>query len=808
MKTVVLFLSIIATTFSIGQQVVRGEIRDIDTELPVFMATVRDFSDTSSITGTVSDINGKFKLENVPYGRRTIVFSFVGYETHTIEVDVTSGKEIVLNIKLETSSEDLEEVVVSASDRGTVLNENATVSSQTFSVEQTDRYAGGRSDPARLVSNFAGVSGTDDSRNDIVVRGNSPTGVLWKMEGLSIPNPNHFAVAGSTGGPVSALNNKMLDNSDFFMSAFPAQYGNSNSAVFDLRARSGNNEKFEFSAQFGLLGTEVLAEGPLNKKGASFLVMGRYSTLSIFQKMGISIGTSAVPEYWDGAFVFTFPTKKNGKFKLFGLGGMSNIDIILSDDEEPSEELYGESDRDQSFNTAFGVSGLSYMQSIGKKGLLRTAVGVSYQNQNSQHSYFERSINSDNKYVLDTIYPLMAYSFDNLKVVGTVKYKHRITRKHIIEAGLDAEGWFFQNRDSVLNPTHTAWVNRWNIKDQTFLLQGFVQYRWKINKKWALNAGLHSQFFEYSNSWSYVEPRFGLTFKPKSNQTVAIGLGMHSQTQPEYLYSYNLTGSNGEKIYHLKDMDFTKSFHAVGSYQIFLMKDLRLKTEVYFQQLYNVPVGITNGAFSMLNQGSGFQRFFPDSLDNTGSGQNYGMELTLEKFFTNKWFMMLNISLYDSKYKGSDNITRNTDFNGGFTSNLLIGKEFKINDKHSIVASTKITWAGGKRYGVVDDSLSAYYQEIVYKDTLYNEYQFKNYFRLDIKIAYKVNSKKVSHELGFDLVNVFNVKNVLGYTYAPNSNPNSPQTSLKNQLGFLPIFYYRIDFKIQRKSKKSTTVRK
>ena len=333
-----ILLLILSFSFSFGQQTVRGEIRDIETEIPVFSATVRDMTDTSNIIGSITAIDGKFKLEKVPYGRRKIVITYVGYQTQTLDVEVTSGREIVLNIKLEEMAEEIEEIVVTADERGGVINEYATVSSATFSVEETERYAGGRQDPARLVSNFAGVSGTDDNRNDIVVRGNSPTGVLWKMEGMTIPNPNHFAVAGTTGGPVSALNNKMLDNSDFYMSAFPAMYGNSNAAVFDLRTRAGNNEQFEFTGQFGLLGTEFLSEGPLNKNGASYLVMGRYSTLSLFQLMGISIGTSAVPEYWDGAFVFNFPLKSKGKLKFFGLGGMSGIDIVLSDDEKPSEE--------------------------------------------------------------------------------------------------------------------------------------------------------------------------------------------------------------------------------------------------------------------------------------------------------------------------------------------------------------------------------------------------------------------------------------------------------------------------------------
>ena len=803
MKTLFLTtLFLLTICWSYSQQVIRGEIRDIDTEQPIFSATVRDLTDSAKVIGAITDIDGKFKIENVPYGRRTLVISYVGYQTQTIEVDVTSGRQVVLNLKLETFAEEIEEIVVKANDRGTVLNDFATVSSSTFSVEETDRYAGGRQDPARLVSNFAGVSGTDDSRNDIVVRGNSPLGVLWKMEGITIPNPNHFAVAGSTGGPVSALNNKMLDNSDFFMSAFPAMYGNSNAAVFDLRTRSGNNEQFEFTGQFGLLGTEFLAEGPLNKKGASFLVMGRYSTLSLFQAIGISIGTSAVPEYWDGAFVFNFPLKSKGKIKFFGLGGMSSIDIVLSDDEEPSEEIYGESDRDQYFNTAFGVAGLSYLQPVGKKGLIRTAVGITYQNQHSNHEIFERHIGSDGKYVLDTIYPLMAYRFNNLKAVGSIKYKHRFNRKHILEVGLEANGWFFDNRDSVLNPAHADWINRWGIYDQSFFVEGFVQYKWKFNNKWTMNLGVHSQYFGYSNSWSYAEPRLGIQFKPKPNQTISLGIGMHSQTQPEYLYSYHLEGPNNEKIYHLKNMDFSRSLHAVASYQIFLMEDLRLKSEVYFQQLYNVPVGIHSNSFSMVNQGSGFQRFFPDSLQNTGTAQNYGLELTLEKFFTNKWFLMFNISLYDSKYKGSDNVVRNTDFNGNFTTNLLVGKEFKFNEKHSIIASTKITWAGGKRYGIVDDSLSSYYQELVYQDTLYNEFQFKNYFRLDLKIAYKVNSKKVAHELGFDLVNVLNIKNILGYSYAPQANPNISPVVINYQLGFLPVFYYKIDFKVQSKKRK------
>ena len=182
-----------------------------------------------------------------------------------------------------------------------------------------------------MASNFAGVQGADDSRNDIVVRGNSPIGVLWRLEGVDIPNPNHFAIAGTTGGPVSIINNKYLSNSDFFTGAFPAEYGNSIAGVFDLNMRRGNNEQHEFSGQLGFLGTELFAEGPINKsKKSSYLGSFRYSTLQLFQFMNLSIGTSAVPNYFDGGVKLSFP-KGTSIINVFAIGGKSNIDILDKD---------------------------------------------------------------------------------------------------------------------------------------------------------------------------------------------------------------------------------------------------------------------------------------------------------------------------------------------------------------------------------------------------------------------------------------------------------------------------------------------
>jgi hypothetical protein len=324
MKLISTVLLLFITLTSLGQnQNVRGKVMDSETNFPLAGAKVEiDFKNESGVNyRAVTDAEGSFTIASVPVGKYALTAKYIQYESKTQTVEVSSGKELILNILLQEMVLNKEEVVVTGRKKGEIINELAVISAQQFSVEETNRYPGSRMDPARMASNFAGVQGADDSRNDIIIRGNSPLGVVWRVEGIDIPNPNHFAIAGSSGGPVSVLNNKILGNSDFIMSAFPAEYGNSVSGVFDLKLRNGNDQRHEFTGQFGLFGTEFLAEGPLNKKGsASFLMMGRYSTLSLFEVLGLQLGTDAIPTYGDVAFTFNFKLQKGGNLSLWGMG--------------------------------------------------------------------------------------------------------------------------------------------------------------------------------------------------------------------------------------------------------------------------------------------------------------------------------------------------------------------------------------------------------------------------------------------------------------------------------------------------------
>ncbi len=793
-------------------QTVRGKVYDSETNYPLYGVKIEIGISETNTMRCVSTEDGSFEIKNVPVGKYDLSATLALYEIKTVTIEVNSGKEMIVNIPLLERISAKQEVKVVGRKKGEVINEMALISAQQFSVEETNRYPGSRMDPARMASNFAGVQGSDDSRNDIVVRGNSPLGVIYRVEGIDIPNPSHFAIAGSTGGPVSILNNKILGNSDFFMSAFPSEYGNSTSGVFDLKLRNGNNKQHEFTGQFGLFGTELLAEGPMDKAGkSSYLVMGRYSTLSIFQTIGVKIGTDAVPVYGDAAFKLNWSLKKGGNLSWWAMGGKSDIDILISEQKVNSTEFYGEGDRDQFFGTSMYVSGLTYKKTLNEKTYITSTLSGSFERQKTRHVYLQRSLigNTDSIHI-DAAYDMMGYDFRTTKFSNYTAVNHKITKQHLIKAGIVADFISFNQIDSVLYDLDVPnnWKTRWNSKRNAILIQPFVQWKWKISDMMDFTAGLHAQYFSLSNSISPVEPRLGWKYRMKGNQAIFAGAGMHSQTQPYYTYSYD--PDNDGKPHNLK-MDFMRSFHSGLGYEKSFGAGLNFKTEIYYQYLYNLPISSNPNSFSLVNAGGGFARVFPnDTLVNNGKGYNYGLEFTLQKYFSKTFFFLLSASVYDSKYLASDGVWRNTAYKGANISdkidlsyvwNVLAGKEFKLSEKQIIGLGLKVTQAGGRRYGLIDADQTNDLKELIFQDSLFNELTFRDYFRLDLKVSWRLNTAKLTHEFGLDLVNVLNTRNLLSLAYAPRLDPNDTSAPIaeKAQLGRLPIFYYKIDFKVRSK---------
>lgn len=790
------------TTFAqTPEQNIRGRVIDADTREALPGVNVFTLVNGKK-TGAVSDGDGYFVIPAVPVGRYEVTATSMGYESRTMSnVSVNSGKESFLNIELSESVGELSEVVVRNFDRRGSFNEMATLSSRTFDAEEAERYAGSRQDPARMASRFAGVQGTDDSRNDIVVRGNSPLGVLWRFEGVDIPNPSHFSIAGTTGGPLSILNNKVIGNSDFMTGAFPAEYGNALSGVFDIKLRNGNFNKHEFTAQIGILGMELAAEGPLSKESkATYLATYRYSTFSVLQGFNVNLGTSAVPQYQDASFKVNLPLKNNSTLSFWGIGGLSNIDIVFSDDEEPAKDLYAEIDRDQYFRTNMFATGSTWKKHFKDNLSLNITLAQTGQQIKADHDfiYWDTSALSAGRLQLDSLRKVLGSSMfeGNTSLHVNMGKKHSTRFKS--SWGLISERIQINYIDSSRNEFGGAWVTKLDAQEAIYRNRLYYSGKYRMTAKLTLTGGLHLMHFSKNNNFA-LEPRAGLNYSINKDSRLSFGYGLHSRNQPMYVHYVSFTDSLSRTFNdHNAGIGLSRAHHLVTAYDRNLGTGMRLKAEVYYQHLYNIPVEQRGGSFSLLNQGSGFERFFPDVLENSGLGRNYGLELTLEKFFSKQFFLLGTGSVFDSKYQGKDGVWRNTDFNTNFAANMLGGYEWNFgkDKKHAFSLGTALTMAGGRRYSPVDTAATrANGLYVVFISSERNSLRFSNYFRWDARIGLKFNGKRITHEIAIDLINLTNRENILTVTYANDpDNPGSRILVEQPQLLFLPLFYYKVDF--------------
>lgn len=789
MKTIILItIALLIGTGLRAQftQNLRGLVTDRASGITLPGASVSVKVDQGEL-GTITNEKGEFELIQLPIGRYNIQVSFIGYNAITVRnVELTSGKEKIVNVALTEKIEELQEVVVSAFKNGETRNKMAVLSARSFSVNQTEKYAGSWGDPSRMASNFAGVITANDSRNDIVIRGNSPQGLLWKLEGISIPNPNHFGALGSTGGPVSILNNNVLTNSDFFTGAFPSEYGNSLSGVFDLKMRNGNNKKHEFVGQIGFNGFEVGAEGPLSiKNRSSYMVNYRYSVLSVMDKIGFNSLGSGVPEYQDLTFRFNLPTHKAGTFALFGIGGDSFIEFNEDDSESATYDVVN-NQRTQN-GSKLGIMGLTHRIFPDSKSNIYTTVSATYQTVSTK-------IDS----LFDDLNPKIFFGEKNseTRLAFSSKYTRKINAKNTIKTGIEFQSFAINYKDSITGevfnpPLADTYILELNTQEKGLnLFEGFAEWQHRLNTNLTLYGGIH--YLRYFNNKAHaLDPRTSVSYTLPNSGKVSLAYGKHSQSQPQYVYfteSYNF--DTGKYSNTNSDLDFTKAHHFVGGYDQMLGANLKLKLETYYQHLYDIPITNKVGYFSMVNAGNSFNQEKIDYLVNGGLGRNYGAEITLEKYLSNNYYFLFTSSLFDSKYKASDEIWRNTEFNTNYVVNALAGYEIQLGAKSSFDMNVRMIASGGKRNLFIDLEKSIQASETVYDYSKAYSEKGEPYFRVDARIAFKMNGKRMTQEWALDVTNVSNHKNVYSTRY------DDPSQSIKliYQQGFYPMFLYRITF--------------
>lgn len=723
--------------------------------------------------GAATDESGQFKMSGIPIGRYILQATAVGFDTLTIpELYLQSGKEVVLDLQLQERSSILGEVVVTGTSNPFP---NDIPSVTLLTQEATVRYPATFYDPARLLTAYPGVVNDNDQANGIVVRGNSPNGVLWRLEGADIVNPNHTPNAGTfsdqatqNGGGVNMLSAQLLSTSAFFNGAFPTEYGNALSGVMDMRLRKGNNQKRESVAQFGIIGLDLAMEGPFNQKTkASYLVNARYSTLGILSAIGVPLGDETI-NFADLSFNLNFPLKKGGDLTVFGVGGASSN--VFEAERDSSLWEFEKDNQDITFNARTLIGGATLNLPIGNKSNWRTVFAA---------SSLETERTAE---VLDDNFELQPQdnAINNQSIVSLHStFKHQLNSISQLKVGLSVNRQDFEiYSETDLRPEARG-------EGGGFLLQPYFNVSSLLYSKVTLNTGLRYTRFTF-NGTDVIEPRASLSWKLRSDQSLRLAYGLHSQLQNPQLYYAIVRNTNNENL------DLAKSQHFVLGYEKRLNVSTKLKAEVYYQYLFDIAVrrdGATD--FSALNLLEGFVR---EPLSNDGTGRNYGVELGVEKYFNGEFFYLSNISIYQSKYTGSDGVERDTRFSGNYTFNFTGGKEWSKEKDNGRLRTwglnLRLVALGGFRETPIDEMASELAGNTVFVQGQAFSLQQDAYFRTDLRIYLRKNRPNRSSMWALDIQNASNQENA-AFRYF---DTLQGQVVQRNQLGIIPILSYRVSY--------------
>jgi len=808
-KTIPLTLIILlVTTSGFSQkitQIVRGTILDSDSKTPLIAAEIRVLG-SSPLIGTVTDVNGKFRLENIPIGRVSLLLSYLGYENTTAtNIIVNSGKEVVLNLSMQESIVKMDEFVVKAyENKGEAINEMALVSTRSISLAESKRYAGGFDDPSRILSNFAGATSTQDGNNDIIVRGNSPKYMLWRLEGTEITNPNHFADQNGVAGGISALNNNLLATSDFATGAFAPEYGNVLSGVYDVKLRAGNNEKREATAGLGILGMDLALEGPF-KKGytGSYLFNYRYSTISLVDNLGL-VDIGGIPKLQDMAFKVVLPTKKAGTFSLFGLGGKSGIelkDITPAIWKTPTDNsLNKDITEDLVKNTYLANGGINHTLTINSKSFLQTSLSYAVEGLDDKiyDSKIVETLDNNGESIYDTLGRNLNFEARLKKSIyrGGIKYNYKVNAKNNFQIGAKYSLFAYESSQNQFADNQKNKTSLVDFNENIGVVNNFISWKYRLNEKVTVVSGFHNMNVLYNNK-STLEPRIALSWRPNNINSFNIGYGNHSKMESVHNYFTQVTDNEGTITEPNKDLGLLKAHHFVAGYENRLSENLRAKVEVYYQYLYNLPVENNDTSYySSINEGLDFRYV---DLVNKGTGENYGIELTLERFFNKNYYFLINTSLYTSTYKSLEGVKRNTTYNGNYLVNVLAGKEFvKLGKKknQTLAINAKVFYGGGKKIIpllrddkgnlAVDAENNKFWDyEKAYEDKI------EDAFQMTLSASYKFNRKKATHEIFVNLENITNHIGKVSEFYDENE-PNN--IGYQTQFGFFPNVMYRVYF--------------
>ncbi|MCF8345265.1 MAG: prevent-host-death protein, partial [Bacteroidales bacterium] len=588
-------------------------------------------------------------------------------------------------------------------------------------------------------------------------------------------NPNHFADYISLGGgAVTALSSQTLGASDFFTGAFPAEFGNALSGVFDMNLRSGNQDKREHTFQASLIGIDLASEGPFKKgKSSTYLFNYRYSTLGLLSPI--------LPEemgklsYQDLSFKIDFPAR-NGVFSVWGIGAydFQGKEAV----QDPAKWKDNEDREEFKARLNMGALGVNYKKVIGKSTYMRTTLAV------TENSLVWKQKRFDSSLFMQPIRDVEDYRW---KYSVSAMINHKFSARHTNRTGVILNRIMYDldinYAEGYGNPLKTY------ISEEkgSELLQFYSQSKIHLNRNVVANVGLHSQYFTLNGNHT-LEPRLGLSWNFNPRQALSLAYGMHSQLELLQFYFVEQNTPNGI-IQPNKNLDFNKAHHFVVAYENQLKENLNLTIETYYQKLFDIPV-VPGSHVSTININEIWD--FNDSLVNQGTGENIGLDITLERYLNQGLYYMLTASFFDSKYTGGDGIKRNTKYNRGYVVNVLAGKEWKTGkkDQNLLNANIRLTHMGGRRIIPVDTYETLIREEIILDISRAYEQQLEDAPILSASFNLRINKRNHASVWSFHIINALGHKEFQEFEY----NAEERKINKVEDLLIIPNIGYKIEF--------------
>lgn len=770
-------------------QSLTGQVRDADNGLAIGGATVTVYFEPTGKKNAQgpferssnSDGLGHFSIENLVPGYYRVVINAPDYESRTlVEVDVAAGKVQHLQIALQHSAIALPVLTVNA-DPGSGRRQQV-ISEIPLTREQTMRFPATFFDPARLAMAYPGVANNDDQANGLIVRGNNPGSLRWKLEGVDIVNPNHQPNAGTfsdrpvaAAGGVLLFSAQMLDNSALLTGSYPAGYGDATGGIMDIYLRRGHTEKPEFTVQLGLIGLDVAAEGPLSKqKNSSYIANYRYSTVGFLNKLGVSFGNEQI-DFQDFSFKLSRTGRQGGEWSLFGVGGIGQN--LFKPQADSADILTYKDFFNIDFDTKTGILGLNYHGLIGPQTRLRwTTIWSGQRNHREASGLGLLDIDEQTETRLGT----------------SLTVFHRINSFNRLTAGVLGQRATYSGMATATGRL------RYQGELQMFTLQPWANWEWRsAGERWEANLGVHSNLVYYTDGIGTVkpsvEPRAALTWRPDARQRITLAYGYHSQLNPLWYLAEKQNGLPGRDDPFHREQALVRAHHLGLKYALRMGDHWSFKSELFQQWLQGIPVAtLTPSTLSLLNISE--SQSLP-ALQAEGKGENKGLELSLERFLSRGWSLAANTTLFQSTYTDAAGVQRSTRWDLGRIANLTAGKEWMLPTKgkryRRLGVNTRFVWAGGLRAMPVDAAASAQSQTTVFDTANGFSIRQPDFFRCDLRLYLRRSlGDRRNSTFALEFQNLTNQQNTAYQFY----DPYTKQVETKHQLGTIPNLSWRMEF--------------